>query len=587
MPVPAATQAVVSSPVVVAPLMPASAPVVVAATEPVPPVKEEPKWLAAVDGPPQPVKWPLDLHVMADVQPPVTAVRSASTGSCVALIDQNSCAVYDLPKAKRIGSIPEHFRPDHAVLSASGKYLLAQRIAAGAYSGGAGGVELWSIADARLVTHINGAGGIGSMRVLGFAGDDHLITAGILDSRPVVQVWDAPSGQVIRTLDAVVGPRGLLSMNGRYLASLEGGHLRVHDLENGRPVGESQLPHDTRLVKTMAFSPDGTALAAVAGETSAAMRVVVWGMADGAITQDISLSPLLTANEKDELYWFTDGTGFLYGGDMIDRTSGTTVYKLPPQLFAGTMGRPTGLLSIYHVLYEYLPSGASGKALYRSVFLPRNEINNALRAIRGPSWKPDDSAMRLVATTSATSKPSLAALVGQKEWVINVVVVRKIDVNAIAQQIDSERAKLPAIEQKIRETRVYADKIASDVRTEMVTDGYDRYGNAVRRNVTVKVNSPSQIGDAAVAADRAVDERTKLNMRIAKLDRDRKAADTSRTVVAKMDDGMEVELDAEGAAMVAIADGLLPDSRWRVAGWGKITEGLLHIKPRTFTAAEQ
>jgi hypothetical protein len=177
-------------------------------------------------------------------------------------------------------------------------------------------------------------------------------------------------------------------------------------------------------------------------------------------------------------------------------------------------------------------------------------------------------------------------LVRQKEWLISVIVVRKIDTNAIAKQIDSERAKLPDIERRIRETREYADRLASAVRNESVSFGNDRYGNPVRQNVSRKVYSNTQIGTAAVAADHAVDERKKLNAKVARLDRERKSAEISRTVVVKLDDGTAMEVDVDGIAMVAVADSLQPDSRWLVTGVASVVEGVLHIKPRAFTAAE-
>jgi hypothetical protein len=45
-------------------------------------------------------------------------------------------------------------------------------------------------------------------------------------------------------------------------------------------------------------------------------------------------------------------------------------------------------------------------------------------------------------------------------------------------------------------------------------------------------------------------------------------------------------VECEGAALVAVADGLQPDSKWRVLGGARIVDGVVHIKLRSLLPAE-
>jgi len=159
-----------------------------------------------------------------------------------------------------------------------------------------------------------------------------------------------------------------------------------------------------------------------------------------------------------------------------------------------------------------------------------------------------------------------------------VVVVRTADVAAIEQQMETEQAKLPEIEQRFNTARVYADQLAAER-----TSGRDRFG----RTVQVQARTNKEIGDARVVADRINEERRQVKQRVARLDREHKEALTMRTVLAKLvGDETTVQINCAGAAMVSIADGLLPDTKWKVSGGARIVENVLHIKPSSFTPAE-
>ncbi|HYO10510.1 MAG TPA: hypothetical protein VER17_16190, partial [Tepidisphaeraceae bacterium] len=159
----------------------------------------------------------------------------------------------------------------------------------------------------------------------------------------------------------------------------------------------------------------------------------------------------------------------------------------------------------------------------------------------------------------------------------NVVVVRKADLAAIDEQIRAENAKLPEIERRHAAAKERSDELerASDTVT-------DRFGNTRR----VQRNSERVIGEARVAVDRVVDEKRKLKQRVARLEREKVTAASTRTIVGKLDDGTAVQVDVDAPAMIALADELATGVKYNVAGVGRIVEGVLRVKPRTIVPAE-
>ncbi|MEY2426034.1 MAG: hypothetical protein QOI61_1606 [Actinomycetota bacterium] len=293
-------------------------------------------------------------------------------------------------------------------------------------------------------------------------------------------------------------------------------------------------------------------------------------------------------------------TGVGVAGDYIDRATGKPYYKLTPPAAAGASGTVAALMSNYHVLCQYLPAGTNQRVLYRTVALPRGELNMALRAVRGATWTPEEPGAALAAGQQGTTQlastgpsssqpaagdalaaalkpPTLLDRVKQKEWVVTVVVVRAADVATLDQQIRAEQAKLPDIENRFNRARVYADQLEGEKVRQL-----DRFG----RYVQVNSRTPKEIGDARVIADRINEERRQAKQRVARLERERKDAATSRTVIVKLDDSTTAQVDCEGPALVTVADSLLPDTRWKVSGAARIVEDTLHIKPRAFVPAE-
>jgi predicted Zn finger-like uncharacterized protein len=559
-------------------------------TAPIVSAKEEPKWILAVDPPTAPVKLPVNLLYTVTMTGNI-AVTPASGGAFVALMDDDSCDTYDLRTGRRIGSIKERFIPMPAMLSSGGKYLLARhtnhsRAGGSSYAASpgaraSGGAELWSTTDGRLLSTINPAG-VSGFRALNFAGNETLVTTAMSGSQRIIQVWDAASGQVIKTFDGEPGIASACSATGKFLVSVHENHLKIYDLTKASFVEDLGLPITVRICNGVAFHPDGTAVAAIVGESPQALRLIVGDLASGKIAQDWPISGPPSYESQRDLFWSPDASAILYAGSLIDRSTGKVFCRIPAQTYSGAVGHARGVLSTYHMLYEFTVPGTSGnsRVVYKSIMLDKPDLDNALASIRGAAFKPEDIAVALAPTTAplgSTKPTSLAARASQKDWLFTVVMVRKTDIADIDKQIRELRSRLPELEQKASKAKEYADRLAS----AKEETGRDRNKNPIYR----KTYNEREIGDAAVAASRAVDEKKKVNANVLRLEREKKEADIKRTVVGKLDDGTPVEVEAEGAAITAIADACDPDSRWRVTGGGRIAESTLHIKPRTLAPA--
>jgi hypothetical protein len=269
----------------------------------------------------------------------------------------------------------------------------------------------------------------------------------------------------------------------------------------------------------------------------------------------------------------------LCGSALIDRPTGKTYWKVErPPAYNGSEGRARAVLSNYHVLYEFAAPGAT-KVLYKSVAVGgKREIDEALRTVRGDKWAPDDAA---ATTRPVNGTVSLAQVAAQRDWTVEVTVVRRPNAAAWDKQIELEQGRLRQLEQVAQQKRVYANQSGGVGNSPRIVVTRDVFGNQQRRSAP-----PSPLAAAAVAdAERAEEERKKQNGTILRMQRERQVADATRTIVARTDGGSTVLLDLDGPAMARVADATEAGSKLAVTGTGRVVDGEVRIRPKSITPA--
>jgi hypothetical protein len=229
------------------------------------------------------------------------------------------------------------------------------------------------------------------------------------------------------------------------------------------------------------------------------------------------------------------------------------------------------------VLYEFAGPGAP-KALYKVVSIGgKREVDEALRGVRGEKWSPDEA----VATTGPSATPAVAAQVAaRRDWTVTVVVVRKPNAAVWDKQFELENVRLRQLDQIATQKRMYANQTGNRGQARVVVTR-DVFGNQVRRSAP-----PTALEATAVAeAERAEEERKKQNGNVLRMQRERLAGDTARTVVGRLEDGSIINLEMDGAAMTTAADTCEVGSRWEVNGIGRVVDGELRVRPKSITAA--
>ena len=210
-----------------------------------------------------------------------------------------------LATVRRAGAIDSvAFSPDGTMVAAAGQ---------------AGRVWLWNVATRRLIGQPF-VGDVSAVRSIAFSRAGNLLAAGHFDG--TVELWDAASGQQVgaplhagEVLSVAFNPDGTILATGGYDRA-DHGTLQLWDVRSRQPIG-GPLETNTLTgsltyiftVSAVAFSPDGTIVAAAQGDGI----VQLWN-----VTSRKGLGSLFWANLNStgitSIAFSPDGK-FLAGGD--------------------------------------------------------------------------------------------------------------------------------------------------------------------------------------------------------------------------------------------------------------------------------
>jgi WD40 repeat protein len=155
--------------------------------------------------------------------------------------------------------------------SPDGKYLVS----------GGETLKLWRIADRSLKLNIGGVHALGEgIESLAFSPDGTMLASSVSYYKGEgVKLWKMPEGRVVRMLPTA-GRALAFSSDGQLLAVAEPQAVTLWQVSDGkrvRTISESCAPGSS--LSSVAFSPDGTLVAATCGLSGRMIRV--WKVADG------------------------------------------------------------------------------------------------------------------------------------------------------------------------------------------------------------------------------------------------------------------------------------------------------------------
>lgn len=294
--------------------------------------------------------------------------------------DQKSY-VYDLRDGNKVGTI-SNISTDNwtkLALSPDGKYL-ALTIGGLRVSS----IGIWSTEANQPLWELK----TNDVQSIAFIGSDRLLEI----RRDAFVLWDVKTGQEDFTIDQFqtrASDVACVSPGGRYVALIGGAFnpkVEVIDLENGASAGTLDVPKPDSLgsrPRGLAFSTDGTELAAYLGDGRESARFFVWSVATGELVDDISiansydkLAQLVRSFKGPTLQWFPGGKRWLIDGHgILDRGAKNLVAILPTDDFATTR-RPVTSTKILSAVV------ARTSATVKTISLPAEALEKATEIVK-------------------------------------------------------------------------------------------------------------------------------------------------------------------------------------------------------------
>jgi WD40 repeat protein len=299
---------------------------------------------------------------------------------------ESGCAALDLQKARPAGTIKdENFEGDckFPAISPDGEHVVDCDFFGHE-------IRIWSFKRGAIVHQIK-TGDLASAVAVHFVDPQRLLV--VIDEKfqNHAEIYSVADGSRIRrfSIERAVGKRATreaiaVSPGGNQLAVLIGTTLMLHDLNSGELIGRSRVS-DARDKgpsgwSGLAFSPDGTRLAAVA-RWFADRRIVCWDVESGEPLVDRNAEcpdpRYRPENNAKHLVWLPDCTAFVVEGkELIDAETAMPIWSLPE----GDLGKPHPLENSKLLIAHDGSLTQPGKITLLTI--PQDEVNKSRELVR-------------------------------------------------------------------------------------------------------------------------------------------------------------------------------------------------------------
>jgi WD40 repeat protein len=348
-------------------------------------------------------------------------IRFPSTPSPFVLVGGNDAAeqkrvVYDLRTGKALGALGGRLDINNPMaLSPDGRFLVAQAFTQPRKT------VIWSVTDARQVGAIAEDAAAGPPQVVDFVGPNSVLITAPYYKR--IEIWDFQTGAKVRDLPTADGwswEKDAFAMSpGRRYAALgyDAQHcVRVYNLTTGALDGQIDLPTDgpnNPDIAGLAFSPDGTSLAALA-RVGDAQRILAWDTKTGEAQHDHAFPGKdafggTVTHDGPRLQWLPDGAGWLVLDQaIVERKTGQIVWSMPFDALASMIknggGRENAPRRIVGPGRAAVVEKRKNARVLRLASLPVETLRAAFAAAQGGGSALDALLPPLTATDLATAK---------------------------------------------------------------------------------------------------------------------------------------------------------------------------------------
>ncbi len=213
---------------------------------------------------------------------PISAMAWAPDGKTFAVVSSPDIYIYDSASFKEIKTIATGTSVYYIAYSPDGT-----KLAAGSYDSP---TKIWDIATGSLLLTLEVSQN--AITGLAFSPEGVILKSGNYDGAGPITLWDASSGQELRTLFESTGYYFAFSPDWSILATVEGRTIKLWDVTSGE--GLRTLTGHSEDIFGITFSQDGSRLAS--WQSGMEMMINLWEVATGNLQSTINVQETIVFN---------------------------------------------------------------------------------------------------------------------------------------------------------------------------------------------------------------------------------------------------------------------------------------------------